>query len=465
MSTPERTASLHAAHALLPEGWARDVRIVIDDGGTIASVETGCAAGDADMVLAHGVLLPAPANLHSHAFQRAMAGLTEYRSGATGDDFWSWRRLMYAFLDRLTPEDVEAIAAQVQMEMLEAGYAAVAEFHYLHHDMDGRPYADPAEMAARIAAAAGRTGIGLTLLPVLYRRGGLDGAPLEGGQRRFGCDRDRYAEILAGAETALATLAGDDGRVGVAPHSVRAVAADDLAWVAGLRPERPVHIHIAEQVAEVEAVEAAYGARPVAWLLDRFAVDGRWCLVHATHMTVGERDRLAASGAVAGLCPVTEANLGDGLFDAVPYLERGGAIGVGSDSNVRIDLVEEVRLLEYGQRLRHRGRALLATAGRSVGRTLLDAIVAGGARAAGRGSGRIARGAVADLVALDGRHLALDGLSGDRLLDAWIFASDGRAVDRVWSAGRLCVSAGRHVHHDAIEADFRRSMARLRTEL
>ncbi|MEQ9812223.1 MAG: formimidoylglutamate deiminase [Azospirillaceae bacterium] len=465
MPTPSRAASLHAAHALLPQGWARDVRIVIDAGGGISGVEADSAARVEDTVLAHGVLLPAPANLHSHAFQRAMAGLTEHRSGGTGDDFWSWRRLMYAFLDRLTPEDVEAIAAQVQMEMLEAGYAAVAEFHYLHHGTDGRPYADLAEMAARVAAAAGRTGIGLTLLPVLYRQGGLDGAPLEGGQRRFGCDRDSYADILAGAETALARLGGDDGRVGVAPHSLRAVGADDLAWAAGLRPDRPVHIHIAEQTAEVEAIEAAYGARPVAWLLDRFAVDGRWCLVHATHMTAHERDRLATSGAVAGLCPVTEANLGDGLFDAAAYLERGGAFGVGSDSNVRIDLVEELRLLEYGQRLRHRGRALLASEGRSVGRTLLDAVTAGGARAAGRNSGRIAKGAVADLVALDGRHLALDGLSGDRLLDAWIFAGDGRAVDRVWSAGRPCVAGGRHHRHEAIEAAFRRTMARLRTDL
>ncbi|HEV7372073.1 formimidoylglutamate deiminase, partial [Arenibaculum sp.] len=307
-------AAIFAERALLPEGWAENVRVSIDDAGRIARVGTGTAAEPDDLALPGRVLLPAPANLHSHAFQRAMAGLTEHRAGAD-DDFWSWRTLMYRFLDRLTPERMEAVAALVYVEMLEAGYASVGEFHYVHHRPGGGAYDDRAEMSGRIVAAAAAAGIGLTHLPVLYARAGVDGAPLAGGQLRFGCDLDRFLRIVEGVRTAVARGPAD-ARVGVAPHSLRAVPPPMLADLVAAGTEGPIHIHIAEQTREVEDVEAAFGARPVAWLLDNAPVDERWCLVHATHMVPGETVALARSGAVAGLCPITEADLGDGVFDA-----------------------------------------------------------------------------------------------------------------------------------------------------
>lgn len=444
---------LHAETALLPEGWARDVVVEVE-AGRIVSVSTG---NDGQRV---GCLLPAPVNLHSHTFQRAMAGLTE-RRGATADSFWTWRELMYRFLDRLTPADVEAIAAQVMVEMAEAGYAAVAEFHYLHHQPDGAPYADLAEMSARIAAAAAETGFGLTLLPVLYQQGGLDGQALAGGQRRFGNDAERFGRLWQGAGKAIAAL--PDAVLGVAPHSLRAVSGEGLAFAAGLGG--PLHIHVAEQVAEVEQVLAHTGARPVEWLLANAPVDRRWCAIHATQMTPAETEALARSGAVAGLCPITEANLGDGIFDGARYLAAGGAFGVGSDSNVRISLSEELRLLEYSQRLRDRGRAVLATTEHSTGRVLFEGAAKGGAQAAGRESGTIAAGMWADLVALDTGHLHLEGLGGDDLLDAFVFAGDDRLVTDLWSAGRHIVTGGRHVAREGVEQRFRAVMQGLRGRL
>lgn len=441
-------ATIWAETALLPEGWARDVRLTLRD-GRIAAVETGVPGQGL------GCLLPAPVNLHSHAFQRAMAGMTE-RRGPAQDSFWTWRQLMFRFLDALTPEDVGAIAAFVQMEMLEAGYAAVAEFHYLHHQPGGAPYADPAEMAGRIVAAAAETGCGLTLLPVLYQQGGCDGRALGPGQARFGTDVGRFMALRAAAGRGLAA----DGVLGTAPHSLRAVSREGLAAVTAL--PGPLHMHLAEQVAEVEEVSDAYGARPVEWLLANHAVDARWCLIHCTQMLPSETEALARSGAVAGLCPITEANLGDGIFDGVRWLAAGGRFGVGSDSNVRIALAEELRLLEYSQRLRDRGRAMLAEPERSTGRLLYESVLVGGGQAAGRQSGAIRVGDWADLLALDTRAVDLEGRQGDALLDAWIFASDDRMVSEVWSAGRPVVSGGRHVGREAIEARYRRVMARLR---
>lgn len=444
---------LHAETALLPEGWAKDVVVTID-GGRIASVSRGAADADARI----GCLLPAPVNLHSHAFQRAMAGLTE-RRGASSDSFWTWRALMYRFLDRLTPDDVQAIAAQVMVEIAEAGYAAVAEFHYLHHQPDGTPYADLAEMAGRIVAAADQTGLGLTLLPVLYQRGGLDGRALGPGQVRFGNDGARFHALWQAAQKALAALPRD-AMLGVAPHSLRAVTADGLRFAAGLGG--PVHIHVAEQVAEVDEVLAHTGARPVEWLLANASIDARWCAIHATQMLPAETEALALSGAVAGLCPITEANLGDGIFDGARYLAAGGAFGVGSDSNVRISLSEELRLLEYSQRLRDRGRAVLATPDQSTGRVLYQGAARGGAQAAGRASGAIAAGYWADLVAIDTGHLHLDGLVGDDLLDAFVFAGDDRLVSEVWSAGRHIVQGGRHIARETVATRFRAVMRGLR---
>lgn len=450
--------AIWAAEALLPQGWARDVTVTLQ-AGRIAAIACGTPApAGAQRV---DLLLPAPVNLHSHAFQRAMAGLTEARGPDPQDTFWTWRRLMFAFLDRLTPEDVEAIAAMVQVEMLEAGFAAVAEFHYLHHAPGGVPYADPAEMAGRIAAAAARTGIGLTLLPVHYQFGGCDGRALAPGQVRFGTDPDGFARLFAASAGVLAALP-PDAALGLAPHSLRAVSPAGLAACIALHPAGPIHLHLAEQVAEVAEVRAYLGARPVEWLLANAPVDGRWCLIHCTQMERAETLALAASGAVAGLCPLTEASLGDGIFDGVAWLGAGGAFGIGSDSNIRVRLVEELRQLETSQRLRDRTRAALATPERSTGRVLLEGAARGGARAAGRASGAIAPGLWADLVALDGAALDLAGLAGDRRLDAWIFATGEGAVSEVWAAGRHLVRGGRHIARDGVEAAYRRAVAGLR---
>lgn len=448
---------LNAKTALLADGWAQDVEITID-GGRITGIASGRPAPGS-----LGCLLPAPVNLHSHAFQRAMAGMTERRS-AEQDSFWTWRQLMYRFLDRLTPDDVQAIAAFVQMEMAEAGYAAVAEFHYLHHAQGGVPYADRAEMSARIAAAAAETGLGLTLLPVLYQQGGCDGRALGAGQLRFGNDADGFGALWQGAGRALASLP-EDTRLGVAPHSLRAVSRDGLDFARDLAPDAPLHLHIAEQVAEVTEVQAAYGARPVEWLLASQPVDARWCLIHATQMEPQETAALAATGAVAGLCPMTEANLGDGIFDGLRFVAAGGRWGVGSDSNLRISLSEELRLLEYSQRLQHRSRALLAAAERSTGRVLLESAAQGGAQAAGRGAGMIREGEWADLLALDMTSTDLDGRQSDAILDTWIFAGDDRMVTEVWSAGRQIVTGGRHKAREVITSRYRRTMARLRDAL
>jgi len=457
--------TLFAERALLAWGWARDVRVTLDDDGRIAAVETGARAAPGDERLTGRILLPAPANLHSHAFQRAMAGMTEARGPGGRDSFWTWRTLMYRFVGALTPDDVEAIAAQVQVEMAEAGYAAVGEFHYLHHRPGGGAYDDPAEMAARVAAAAGETGLGLTLLPVLYLQGGCDGRAPEGGQTRFACkDIDEFSRLVAGAAVAVGSL-GPDARTGVAPHSLRAVPPEAVREAARLRPGDPVHIHAAEQTAEVEEVTAAHGQPPVAVLLDEVGIDARWCVIHATHMQPDETAALARSGAVAGLCPITESNLGDGIFDAPRFRAAGGVFGVGSDSNIRIGLAEELRTLEYSQRLGERSRAVLAGPG-STGRVLFEGAVAGGARACGRDAGAIEAGRLADLITLDGECLALAGLDGDMALDGWIFAGDangGRgAVCDVWAAGRRLVVGGRHYAREAVEARYRAVLARLR---
>lgn len=442
--------ALWFATALLPDGWAENVRIALTD-GRIAAVEIGVPAQAGDE--RHAVALPGLGNVHSHGFQRGMAGLSEHR-GAGDDDFWSWREVMYRFLDRLTPEDVEAITAQAYAEMLETGFTRVGEFHYLHNDPAGARYADPAEMAARIIAAAEATGIGLTLLPVFYAHADFGGAPPKPGQRRFLSDLDGFARLL----DASAKLLPEDGVLGIAPHSLRAVTPDELAALLAMAHEGPVHIHAAEQVKEVEASLAHSGARPVEWLLDHADVDERWCLIHATHLTDAETDRLAAAQAVAGLCPVTEANLGDGIFPGVRYLEAGGRFGIGTDSNILIDAADELRALEYGQRLTHRARNLLATG--SVGRWLFDGALAGGAQALGVEAG-LAVGRPADIVSLDARHPSLCGRGGDLLLDGWIFAARAGAIDCVWRRGKKLVEGGRHVAADAVAARYRATLAKL----
>jgi formimidoylglutamate deiminase len=393
-----------------------------------------------------------------------MAGLTERRGPDPRDTFWTWRALMFRFLDRLTPEHVEAIAAFVQMEMLEAGYATNVEFHYLHHQPGGRPYGNPAEMAERIAAATARTGIGLTLLPVHYRFGGCDRRPLGPGQVRFGTDPDAFARLHAASATAIRGLSADTG-LGVAPHSLRAVAPGDLPGLIALSPEGPIHMHLAEQVAEVEEVTAATGRRPVDWVLENLAPDARFTFIHCTQMEPQETEGLALSGATAGLCPITESSLGDGIFDGVRWLASGGRIAIGSDSNIRISLSEELRTLEYSQRLRDRSRAALATPEASTGRRLYDSVLTGGAAAAGRETGAIRPGLWADLVALDATHVDLDGREGDTILDTFVFAGEDRMVTDVWSAGRHMVRAGRHVARDDIVLACRAALRDLRDAL
>ena len=438
-----------AKQALIGGHWRDSVVVEIAKDGRLATVTPDAPMSGTRVDL----LLPAPANLHSHAFQRAMAGLTERRGPGGRDTFWTWRQLMFRFLEALNPEDIEAIAAFVQMEMLEAGYASVGEFHYVHHQPDGTPYDDIGELSARIAAAAGQSGIGLTLLPVLYSHGGCDGAPLKPGQIRFGNGIDRFAALHARAARILTALPADTG-LGVAPHSLRAVDRAGLAQVVDLA-DGPLHMHLAEQTGEVEEVLAAYGQRPVDWLLDHHEVDDRWCLIHCTQMTETETARLAKTGAVAGLCPITESSLGDGIFNAPGFLAAGGRFGIGSDSNIRIALSEELRTLEYSQRLRDRHRAILSSAERSTGRLLFDEAVRGGAQALARRSGEIATGHWADLMALDGSAVDLAGKSGDTALDAYVFAGDDRMVSDVWSAGRHMVKGGRHIARDRIEAAYR----------
>lgn len=452
--------TIRARQALLAEGWATEVEVEIGVDGRIAAISTGRQAEGATVDL----LLPAPANSHSHAFQRAMAGLTERRGPGSSDSFWTWRDLMFRFLDRITPDQVEAIAAFVQMEMLEAGFGTNVEFHYLHHQPDGTPYARLGEMSERIAAAAATTGIGLTLLPVHYQYGGCDGRPLKPGQQRFGNDPDRFARLVDEARAALVPLPAD-ATLGVAPHSLRAVAAGDLAATAALAGDGPVHMHLAEQKAEVEEVFAALGARPVEWALANLDPGPRWCLIHCTQMLPHETESLAKTGAVAGLCPLTEASLGDGIFDGIRWFDAGGAISIGSDSNIRISLAEELRQLDTTQRLRDHVRAALATSERSTGRRIFEAAAKGGAQAAGRGQGQIAVGAWADLLALDMRHPDLEGLRGDTTLDSFIFAGDSRMVRDVWAAGRHVVRDGRHVARESIEAAYRAAVKPLRDGL
>jgi formimidoylglutamate deiminase len=448
--------SFFFGHVLLPEGWASDVRIDVTD-GTIRQVTPAAQRNGAEHIA--GIAIPGLPNLHCHGFQKGMAGLAE-RRGPDHDSFWTWRDVMYRFLGALTPDDVEAITSYAYMEMLEAGFTAVGEFHYLHHDIDGRPYADVAELIARVAAAAIETGIGLTLLPSFYACGGFGGALPTAGQRRFINSPDAFLEIVRRARAIAAAL--PDATVGIAPHSLRAVTPEWLRIVLDAFPEGPVHIHAAEQIKEVDECIAALGLRPVDWLLAHCGVDPRWCLVHATHMTAGETQALAGSGAVAGLCPLTEANLGDGIFDADRYLGAGGHFGVGTDSNIELDGAAELRQLEYNQRLRHRARNVLAQReGESVGRSLYTQALSGGAQALGRAIGSIEPGRRADIVVLDSDHPDLSGSGGDLWLDKYVFVAGRRLVKTVLVGGVKVVDDCAHCARAAIGNRYRKVVARI----
>jgi formimidoylglutamate deiminase len=399
------------------------------------------------------LLLPGIPNIHSHAFQRAMAGLAE-RQGDPRDSFWTWRELMYRFAGRVTPDSLRDIAAQLYVEMLEAGYTSVCEFHYLHHQADGRPYADPAAMSLALVDAARETGIRLTLLPVLYMQGGFDGRALSDRQRRFGHDVDGFLRLVA----ALRTHEDARLRVGIALHSLRAVPPDAMRAVLAdpAAGAGPVHIHVAEQEAEVDECLAVRGARPVQWLLANAPVDPRWALVHATHVQPDEVQGIAARGAVVALCPTTEANLGDGLFPLRDFMEAGGRFGIGSDSNVSVSPVEELRWLEYGQRLVERQRNIAARPGLpSVGESLVVHAVAGGRQASGLDA------ADADEIELDGEALSLAGAAEADLHDRFVFAGNRALVREVRVAGEHVVQSGRHPKGEAIAARYRRAVRAL----
>ena len=440
-------------HALLPDGWARDVRVDVA-GGAIARVTSQAPRDGAQHVA--GLAIPGMPNLHCHAFQRGMAGLAETR-GPAHDSFWTWREVMYRFLARLTPDDAEAIAAFAYMQMLETGFTAVGEFHYLHHDVDGRPYADLGEMAARIAAAAAATGIGLTLLPTLYIYGGFGGAAPNDGQKRFLNDPDRYAALHARTRDIVKAL--PDARVGIAPHSLRAVTPQALREAVAAHGDGPVHIHAAEQTKEVADCIAALKTTPVAWLLEHAGIDRRWCLIHATHMTADETRRLAQSGAVAGLCPLTEASLGDGIFNGAEFFAQAGRFGVGTDSNIEIGAAAELRMLEYSQRLRRHTRNVFAQEAESTGSRLYREACRGGAQALGRDIGAIEQGKRADIVVLDAAHPDVTSVAA--ALDAYVFVAGAALVKDVMVGGDVLVADGKHRRRDAVTLRYRQAMERV----
>ncbi|WP_158936320.1 formimidoylglutamate deiminase [Burkholderia sp. S171] len=452
--------SLFAEHARLQDDWRRDVLLEWDDHGTLIAV-TPDSTQPAGVDKAKGPVLAGMPNLHSHAFQRAMAGLTEYRANPT-DSFWSWRDLMYRFAARISPDSIGDIARWLYIEMLKAGYTSVCEFHYVHHAPDGKPYANPAEMAARVVDAAAQTGIGMTMLPVLYQYSGFGEREPASGQARF----VHTPESLLDALVSLRSTQPENGnlRYGVAPHSLRAVSKESLGrLLSGLDsafPGAPVHIHIAEQTAEVEACLETLRARPVRWLLDNFDVNERWCLVHATHVDEDEVRAMAASRAVAGLCLTTEANLGDGIFPAHAYLNDGGRFGLGSDSHIAVDWRSELRLLEYGQRLTRRERNVLASNEQAhVADRLFDAAVQGGASATGRAVGVLEAGRRADFIVLDPDHPAIAGHAPEAWLSGVVFCEHGETpVLDVSVGGKLVVEARRH-------RDERESFGRYRNTL
>lgn len=452
-------------NALLPDGWAENVTINVNAEGWITSVNTGARRTESSKATHGHIALPGMPNGHSHAFQRAMAGLAEVRGETreTGDDnFWSWRQVLYKFLSEISPDDLLAISRLAYVEMLEAGFTSVAEFHYLHHAPDGTPYRDIAAMSQALGQAANDSGIGMTFLPVFYAHGGFGGAPATDAQRRFITSTDQYARLVSAITVSARQL--PDALVGIAPHSLRAVTEQQLAEIQSLAQDAPIHIHIAEQQKEVEDCIAWSGKRPVEWLLDHVDVNAQWSLIHATHMTSSERQRLANSGAVAGLCPITEANLGDGIFDGVAYLRDGGAFSIGSDSNILISVAEELRMLEYSQRLRDRGRNCLADANQSTGHNLYSRALSGGASAVGRRVGVLKTGYRADIITLDQGHPSMICRQGNDWLDSWIFAGDNSVVASVWVGGKQVVQDGQHSQRNSARQKFTAVLTRIIVE-
>jgi len=450
--------TLFAAHALLPEGWARDVTVTIDAAGVVTAVDAGTSRGNAERLA--GPVVPAMANVHSHAFQRALAGRTGRAAPGRDDTFWTWRQAMYAFLDEVDADAFEAIAAQAYVEMAKAGYATVGEFHYVHNDTTGKPYEDPAELAWRVCAAARTAGIGLTLLPVFYAHGGFGGSPVAASQRRFVHSPLSFSRLV---DALVADAPAHGYVVGVAPHSLRAVTAEELGQIVRMAPPgAPLHIHAAEQTREVDECYAWSRMRPIEWLLTQANIDERWCVIHATHMTEREVAGLAQSGAVAGLAPTTEADLGDGTFPAEAYAAAAGRFGVGSDSNTVIDPFAELRQLEWSQRMRFRRRNVLSPRAETpVGTGLWARAARDGAHALGRKSGMLVAGTRADLVVLDGDDPALAEQRTEDMLDAAVFGPCRRPVRDVMSGGEWIVEDGHHREEAAVLSRYRAAMKRL----
>ncbi|MBE0149239.1 formimidoylglutamate deiminase [Serratia sp. J2] len=440
-----------ASRALLPTGWAHNVRLEVDAHGQLVQV-TPNADPDGCLRL-HGDVVPGMPNLHSHAFQRAMAGLAEV-AGNPQDSFWTWRDLMYRLVQRLTPEQVGVIARQLYIEMLKGGYTQVAEFHYLHHTPEGKAYADRGEMTGRLSEAALQAGIGMTLLPVLYSYAGFGAQPAQVGQRRFIQSAESYLEQQ---QVIARQLAGQPlQNQGLCFHSLRAVELGQMQQILAASDQAlPVHIHIAEQQKEVNDCLAWSGQRPVAWLYEHLPVDSRWCLVHATHLDREELEQLARSKAVAGLCPTTEANLGDGIFPGDSYLHHQGRWGIGSDSHVSLNVVEELRWFEYGQRLRDQRRNRLTTPEQpAVADVLYQQALRGGAQACGTAIGKLAVGYRADWLVLDGDDPYLASAPDASILNRWLFAGGKEQIRDVFVAGRQVIEQGRHALQQQSSAEF-----------
>ena len=444
-------SAFFAERALLPSGWANDVRLEVSADGLLTQVEANAHADGAQRL--GGPVLAGMPNLHSHAFQRAMAGLAEV-AGNPNDSFWTWRDVMYRMVGKINPEQLHIIARQLYIEMLKAGYTSVAEFHYVHHDVNGQPYADRAELSRQISQAAASSGIGLTLLPVLYSHAGFGGQAPNDGQRRFINSTENYLGLQERLKPLLAAQPAQ--RLGVCFHSLRAVTPEQISQVLAAGDKAcPVHIHIAEQQKEVDDCLAWSGKRPLQWLYDNVEVDERWCLVHATHADADEVTRMAKSRAIAGLCLTTEANLGDGIFPAVDFLAQGGRLGIGSDSHVSLSVVEELRWLEYGQRLRDQRRNRLYRNGQPmVGRTLFDAALDGGTQALGQPIGRLEVGKRADWIVLDGNDPYLATATEDGILNRWLFAGGDRQVRDVLVNGKWVVRDGRHAGEEESSRAF-----------
>jgi formimidoylglutamate deiminase len=442
--------------ALTTIGWQKDVCVAVDKTGMIDSIAFNMRDGR----LIRGIAIPAVPNVHSHAHQRLMAGLAE-KAGPGADSFWTWREVMYGFALKLSPDDLEAVAAQAYVEMLKSGFSCVGEFQYLHHQPDGSPYNEPAEMSLRCISAAEQAGIAITMLPTLYNYSGFGGLASNADQRRFVNDADRFTGIY---ETLKTACAGHPLRqLGISPHSLRAVTPELLKKVLnGVEKDSRVHIHVAEQVKEVDDCLAWCGKRPVEFLLDQFEVSERWCAIHATHMTADEAAGLAKTGAIAGLCPTTEANLGDGVFPADLFMKQGGAIAIGSDSQITISPAEDLRMLEYSQRLRDRTRNALASgAGASTGRTLLEAVLKGGATCLDNPVGAIDVGMRCDIAVLDDEYPSLIGREADAALDGWIFSAGNAAVKDMIVGGLQVVKDRRHIDEYRIQKKFAETVRRL----